>query len=87
MIIHLFPGANSNDSDRLAALEQHTADANALAAELGTRLDWICSAVDHLKIASSGNAGGSTVVSTAALHIVLGYVEELEGREAAGGAA
>ncbi|HEX8382862.1 MAG TPA: hypothetical protein VF592_05740 [Sphingomonas sp.] len=76
---------------RTDALRRHVANAMSLAVDLGGPREWTESAIVHLKEQSSGRASGGADVSVAALHLVLGYVEHLEGRlgiiPAPGGAA
>ena len=68
------------DLARNASFGECSADANNLAASLGTPDQWRESAILHLKAASSCPAPDGVLVSQAALHLVLGYVEHLEGR-------
>jgi hypothetical protein len=67
-------------SSRYVALRDGAADVNRLAEELGSPDEWLATAIDHLKVRSSGVTEGSVSVSVAALYLVLGHVEELEGR-------
>lgn len=68
------------DAERFDALRRHVADAMSLAVDLGSPREWTESAILHLKAQSSGHTDGGVDVSVAALHLVLGYVEYLEGR-------
>lgn len=53
---------------------------NSLAAKLGTPDEWTASAIAHLKAETSGGRDGFATVSRAALHVALGYIEQLEER-------
>jgi hypothetical protein len=48
--------------------------------DLGTPEDWTASAIVHLRGKSAGQVDGGVHVSAAALHLALGYIEQLEGR-------
>lgn len=82
-----FPGEDRNESDRLASFQRREADANVLAAQIGTLDEWTFSAIDHLKIASCEGSGGSVIVSAAALHLALAHIDEMDAREVSGGGA
>lgn len=85
--IHLFPGEDRSESDRLALFEQREADANALPVQFGTQEEWTFSAIDHLKIVSCERADGSVTISAAALHLALAHIDEIDAREVSGGGA
>ena len=67
-----------NDEDRLEVFGSCEVDATKLAAYLGTPEQWRHSAILHLKAASTCPAPDGVIVSQAALHLVLTYLERLE---------
>lgn len=78
-----FPARDSNGSDRIDAVSDGDTDANALAAELGSPDEWAASAILYLKgqsVGAHGRVNGAATVSRASLHVVLAYIERLEGR-------
>jgi hypothetical protein len=72
--------SKSDDVARIAAFSEGSVDPNHLAASLGTPEEWRWTAIDYLKAASCCPAPDGVIVSQAALHIILAYVESLEGR-------
>jgi hypothetical protein len=80
-----FDAAGAEMRKRGAMLHAEADDLTALAlarqaTELGSPDEWLETAIVTLKAASSCDAKGGVLVSQAALHVVLAYVEELEGR-------
>jgi hypothetical protein len=74
------PGFDGCDPGRFDALHHGDADVNRLAYDLGSPDEWLASAIEHLKTASSRATTSHVRVSSAALHLVLGHVERLEAR-------
>ncbi|KQN19432.1 hypothetical protein ASE86_13235 [Sphingomonas sp. Leaf33] len=68
------------ETERFNALHGHVAWAMGQADDITQARGWIDTAILHLKQASSGRTDGGVDVSVASLHLVLGYVEHLEGR-------
>lgn len=71
--------AQDAEADRNTAL-LIASDMDELAAELGTPGEWAESAFTYLKARTNFGADGAVKVSVAALHLVLGHVEDLEQR-------
>lgn len=68
------------EMERFDALRAHVAWAMGQPDDPNEARGWISSAILHLKQVSSGRTDGGVDVSVASLHLVLGYVEHLEGR-------
>lgn len=67
-------GADSA-ADRATMLARQLADANNLAADLGTPSEWTASAIDHLRQRCADTADGGVRVSAAALRLVLAHID------------
>ena len=69
-----------SEAERFDALHRHVAIAMCEANDLAEASTWVTDAILNLKEQSSGRASGGVEVSASALHLILGYVEFLEGQ-------
>jgi hypothetical protein len=72
-----------SEAEQFDALHRHIAMQMAEADNFVEAETWVQEAFQHLKDAACGAERGGVEVSASALHLVLGYVEFLEGRHVA----
>lgn len=75
----LAAAAHLPEDERFHVLHRYVAGAMGRADD-GAAVEWVATALMHLKERTSGHTDGGVEVSVAALHLVLGYIEFLEGR-------
>lgn len=74
-----FPDMGERESDRIKAIHIDRISPSELSASMGTPEEWLASAISHCKVQfSEARNSGTVEISSAALHLILMRIEQID---------